>query len=167
MTTRRERTIEILQEEIDPASREYFEAIVNETLPQYYLDCFRSHKLWSDDLPGKRLVGVWHPDYPLMKCRGNFVWGLSGALRGAIGNKVVKSSEVIKKVKDFVKHDWNCFKGRKGEYWTQPEEISLINDTLDFVITYLNQEYKLEDNTDLLKQKFSEEMVRVRKLWGE
>jgi hypothetical protein len=44
-----------------------FEAVINDTLPQYYANRLYIFSLCSDELPAT-LVGPWHPDYPL--------WGL-------------------------------------------------------------------------------------------
>ena len=46
--TNHERALEILQEGVDLAYKEYYEAIVNETLPQYYLDELLFKRLYSE-----------------------------------------------------------------------------------------------------------------------
>lgn len=163
MITRRERAIEVLQGKTgDIVDREYFEAIANETLPQYFLDRFQWYKLYSDDLPGERLVDIWHPDFPMMKCRGSIIFGISGELTTAVKDKVIKSNEIIGMVKYYKKYDWNFQKEAKGEYWTSSEEIDLINNTLEAVIKHLNQEYKLEDNIDSIKQEFQKVLIQRR-----
>ncbi len=166
MITRRERAIEVLQEHpgILP-DREYYEAIVNETLPQFHLDRFQWFQLHSDALPGERLVDIWHPDYPMMKCRGSVIFKISLGLYRAVEDKVIKSRDVINSVEDYRAYDWNFQKGSKGEYWTSPEEIELINNTLAAVIGYLKQEYALKDNIESLKQKFQAELIRRRQIW--
>lgn len=159
-----ERAKEILNEQ--PAEfpmREYFEALANESLQQYYLDRFKVFQLYSDLLPGEKLVGLWHPDYPMMKCRGTCVTGIGFDLKLAISDKVIKSKEIIEKADFFRNYNWNFQKGKKGEYWTTPEEIVLINNTLDPVAEYLNGEYTLKDNGDLLKTKFQEILIEARK----
>jgi len=166
MITRRERALEALNGKAgDVVDRKYLEAIVNETLPQHFLDICQWFQLYSDDLPGERLVDIWHPDYPMMKCRGSVISGISMTLRRAVKDSVIKSSDIIKKMEDYQKHDWNFQKGAKGEYWTSLEEIDLINDTLDTVIEHLKQEYTLKDNIDSLKQKFQEVLVQRRQDW--
>jgi len=166
MVSRRERAFEVLKDHTDDfIGRKYIEAIANETLPQYFLDRFQWFHLYSDDLPGERLVDVWHPDYPLMKCRGNVIYGISGELRNSVKDGVIKSSDIIDKVEYYRKYNWNFQKEAKGEYWTNQEEIDLINGTLEAVIGYLKQNYSVKDNIELLKIRFQEDLIHVRKMW--
>lgn len=147
------------------ANREYLEAIVNETLPQYYLDKLLWYQLYSDDLPRERSVDIWHPDFPMMKCRGSVITSIDQELGGGVNDRVIKSSEVIDRVRSYREYDWNFRKGANREFWTSPEEIDLINNTLIAVIAYLKQEYILSDNINSIKQRFQEVLIQRRKVW--
>lgn len=166
MRISRERASELLEAIPDMVGREYFEAIAEGTLPQYFLELFQTLQLFSDDLPGERLVAEWHPDYPYMKCRGNCIISVNLSLSRAVADRIIKDDGVVGKVSRFGEHEWNFQKGSKGEYWTQPEEIDLINDTLDTVISHLNKEYELNDNREVVEQKFQVQLAKTRKGWG-
>ena len=128
----------------------YFEAIINGKVPEYRLGLLKQFKDYSDDLPfhedkDKRLALVWnHPSYPNFKCRGNVLCGISMGLQGVVYEGLVKDPAVILAINNFRYHNFNAFRGNKGEYWTTPDEIAFINRTLDTVIDYLKREYKLE-----------------------
>jgi len=61
--------------------RDFFEALRDGELPTYFCQALARYRLYSDDLPGPRLVAEWHPDYPQMKCRGHAIIGIVGELR--------------------------------------------------------------------------------------
>jgi hypothetical protein len=136
--------------------KDYFEAIVNNQLPKYYLEQLLEKRSYSDDLPEpaispdhpnykfERLAARDnHPAYPKLKCRGNAICEISMTLRASVDDKVVTGEEALKAIDDFMSHDWNYCKGGKGENWTTPEEIQLINKTLDTVISCIKDDYKL------------------------
>ncbi len=166
MATKRERALEVIQNtEGDFPGKEYLEALVNDTLPRYFLDIFQTFRFYSDDLP-KDMAREWHPDYPWMKCRGNVITSISISLFKAVNDGVIKDKEVVDLISYFRGRDWNFEKGQKGECWTSQEEIELINVTLDAVIGVLVREYGLVNNVDEIKSKFEEELVQERKRWS-
>ena len=105
---------------------------------------------YSDDLPFhenkyKRLALVWDsPAYPNFKCRGNVMVGISLTLQAAMYEGIVKDPSIILAINKLRYYNFNAFRGSKGEYWTTPDEIKLINDTLDTVMDYLKREYRLQ-----------------------
>ncbi len=137
-------------------SQDYFQAIAESTLPRFYRDWLRFKKGYSDDLPEPdvprdhpdytyiRLEAGWnHPSSPFLKCLGNVIGGISMSLKGCIDDEIVFDSEIYRLVDHYRSHNWNYARGKKGEYWTLPEEIQLINTTLDVMIGYLERTYSL------------------------
>lgn len=158
-----ERAKKILNEQpADFPLKDYLEAMVNETLHLYYSDRLKILRMYSDDLPTGVLVGPWHPKYPMMKCRGNVIVGVGGTIQTAVNDGVVKNKDVVAKLKYYRTHDWNYAKGAKGEFWTLPEEINLINNTLDSMVNYIDREYGIEDRTSFLDEKFQELLNHAR-----
>ncbi|GEM_PF-2357661 len=131
------------------ASSSQYEAKLNGKLPQYYLGELARKRAYSDDLPFhedkyKRLALVWDsPHYPGFKCLGNVIIGISLTLQGAMYEGLVKDPPVILAINNFRYHNFSALRGAKGEYWTTPEEIKYINDTLDLVIDCLKREHNL------------------------
>jgi len=137
----------------------FWEAIRDGILPQWYLDRFRLFRDdYSDDLPGidldkndpdyryLRLKATYdHPTGNKLKCRKNVIRSIYGHFQGAINQEVIVDEGVIEVIESFGSRDWECDKGDKGEHWTTPEEIDLINDTLDVVISHLEEAYDLGD----------------------
>ncbi|MBN2367411.1 hypothetical protein JXC34_00205 [Candidatus Woesearchaeota archaeon] len=113
---------------------DYFEALVDESLPPYYLDRFHVYRYeYSDDLPEPDFPKD-HPDYvffrlkfseerPQMKCRGQVITGISVTLQSVITAEVLTDLDIVELIEQYKTKDWNAFKGRKGEYWTSEEEI--------------------------------------------
>ncbi len=120
----------------------FYKAVLGGKLPQYYLDTLKEYKARSDDLPPE-LLSVTDPRYGKMKCLDNAIVGLSLTLQGTIEEGLVNDPSIMAAIEKFTKHNWNAFKG-VGKAMTTPEEIKLINDTLDIVIGYLKTKYKLE-----------------------
>jgi len=149
----------------DAPMREYFEAIVNETLPQYYFNELQILLLYSDKLPRHILADIWHPDYPFMKCRGNVIIGIGLKLQGLIRDNIVEDESVVDVVNKYKKYNWNFQKGSKGEYWTSRKEISLINRTLKTVTTHIKDKYELEHDPDSIRKKFEDRLSEARKPW--
>ncbi|HLD81755.1 MAG TPA: aminotransferase class I/II-fold pyridoxal phosphate-dependent enzyme [Patescibacteria group bacterium] len=69
------------------------------------------------------------------KCRGNYIFGLSGTLSRAINDHVISDSELIAKIQQFKSHDFRYVHGER----TAPEEITMINALLADVIQYLEK----------------------------
>jgi len=122
--------------------RPLYEAVLSGKLPQYYFSELKRFKSYSDALPSEGLVGEWHPDYPFMKCRGNTIICISLALQATADEGLIKSECVLNAIERYRAQDWGFHKGKHISR-TTPEEIKLINDTLDIVIGYLEREYNL------------------------
>ena len=139
------RAVEIMKEDKGKVTphNEIFKAIVDGKLPQYYLNKLVSFRAYSNDLPGPRLVGEWHPHYPLMKCRGNVITAISLAIQGAVEQGLIDDERIISLINDFRHYKWNVFEG-KYTSWTTSEEIKFMNDTLDVVINHLCDKYGLK-----------------------
>ncbi len=143
--------------DMHPTHAAYFEAAIAGEMPEFYLSRFQDYRHnCSDDLPEPD-VSPEHPDYeflrlkatedhhcyPRMKCRGNFIVGMSGHLQGAIIDEVIIDQEMIKTIESFRNSGFNFSRGKKGGFWTLPEEIELMNGTLDIVIEHIKETYSL------------------------
>jgi len=148
-------------QKIDPEGqhsdvRPFFEAVISGKLPQYYYKDLKEKRAWSDDIPfhedsyTRLKLGWGHPGYPHLKCRGNCIVSISLSLQATIEEAMVKDKSVIEAVKKYVNYPWNAFKGKKGEFWTTPDEIAFINKTLDIVMGYLEREYNLEPEKEFI-----------------
>ena len=78
-----------------------------------------------------------------MKCRASAIIGISSLLRSAVDEDIIKDSQVVRKIEDYRKHDWNAVGKGKGKSWTTPEEIRLINETLDAAIFCIEKTYRI------------------------
>src|ERR1700729_148822 len=90
--------------------RPYFEAREKGELAKYYLDrfiVFRDN--YRDDLPQEDVRKLVTLDEKGMfvgdnyKCRGNYIFGLSMTLQGAVADGAITDPELIMKIKEF--HD--------------------------------------------------------------
>ncbi len=132
----------------------YFQAILDERLPEYYLDELSNYRFnYSDETPEPD-VPKDHPDYKFLrlqfregndkiKCRCHAMIGISASLEGIIEDEILTEQEHIDLINQYKTRDWNAFKGGKGEFWTSPEEISFINSTLDIMIASIKKVYQL------------------------
>ena len=139
---------------IPQVAKDLFQAVIDETLPQFYLGRLLHLRYdLSDELPEPD-VPKDHPDYkelrlefrvnnPQMKCRGNYIVSISLTLQSVIGQEVLTAPEYVDLVEEYKTRKWNAFRGAKGEYWTLPEEIQLINSTLETVIAGIKDKYGL------------------------
>jgi hypothetical protein len=132
----------------------YFEAIRDGELPSFYGQVFASFKLYSDDLPGHRLVSEWHPDYPVMKCRAHTIIGIIGYLSAGTEDEVITDENLKTTINEFIAGPWNSSRpgASKGEFWTTPEEIQRMNTMLDTVIAYLEKTYGIQPDWDKARQ---------------
>ena len=165
MAYSKEHARDILKEISNGPEKEYFEAIVNETLPQYYFNELQMYLLYSDKFPHHILADIRHPDYPFMKCRGTAIIGIGLKLQGLIRDNIVEDQSVVDVVSKYRAHDWSFQKGSKGEYWTSRKEINLINRTLKTVTTHIKDKYGLEHDSDSIRKKFEDRLSEVRKPW--
>lgn len=155
-----EKAREILLTKDDPLDREYYEAVINNTLSQYYAGRLYISSLCSNDLP-EELVGPWHPDYPFVKCRGNFIAGLRARLNKMIDDQVVIDRDFVYLAQDFIHYPWEY-----GLRFTNRDEIKMINATLNIVLNYLVETYGLTLDRPALQQKFKELKHKARAEWG-
>jgi len=132
----------------------YAEAIRDGELPRYYCQVFASFRLYSDDLPGHKLVSEWHPDYPAMKCRTHAIIGITSNLRSSIRDKVIKDEKLKSAINEFNAGPWNSSRpgASKGKFWTTPREIHRMNTMLNTVITYLEKTYGIQPDWDKARQ---------------
>lgn len=124
--------------------REYLEAIVNATLPQYYLTEFlRKKNEYLDDLPdvpvstlpitqGKEGGKV------IFKCQGNYVVGLILDLKTALNDKVIDDPTIIDAINSFLLSDLEFAVGDPKN----TGRIARINNILDKVIGCLQNTVK-------------------------
>ncbi len=129
-------------ENIPAELRPYFEAKEKGALREYFLDSFKHWKNdYKDDLPDvdiRTLVTLddrGHFVGDNYKCRGNYIWGLSGTFSTAITDGVITDSKLLEKIKNFQQHD---FRYLHNEFTTQ-QEIDMINQILADVIQYLEK----------------------------
>ena len=122
--------------------RPYFEAREKGELKHYYLEEFyHLSSDYLDDLPAGdvrdsvTLDEKGHFVGDKYKCRGNYIFGLSGKLNGAIRDGVINDPDLLKKIDEFMHHD---FRFAHGQFTTK-EEIDLINNLLNLVIRYLEK----------------------------
>jgi hypothetical protein len=120
--------------------RKYYQAIESGTLREYYLEKFLHFKDdFLDDLPDedvRNLVTLDEKGHFVgdnYKCRGNYIFALSGTLQAAESDGVVSHPELIDSIGQFRSHD---FKFHHGEF-TTPQEIDMINQILAEVIDSL------------------------------
>lgn len=149
-----------------PMDVEYVEALAFDKLPQYYVDTFDFYKLYSDELPQGELVGEWHPSYPMMKCRGNVIFGIGMALSSAVSDGILKNEDELKVVNFYKKYDWKYLQGSKGKVWTTVAEIELINKTLDFVTQRIKSNFGVINREEEIGLKFQKELLERRKKYG-
>ena len=166
MHSAKERACEVLEGMPDGyVTRPYFEAMASETLPKYYFDELQIRLLYSDELPNRRSVAEWHPDYPLMKCRRNVIFGISMTLQDLMRHKIVEDPGIVGVIETFKGYDWNCQKHLKDERWTSREEIVLINRTLKTVTGHIKDKYGLKEDHDSIRKKYKERLAEERKTW--
>lgn len=156
MKCSKEKAKSILDQDINPEERIYFESILNDQLPQYYFEELSKYRFnYSDELPEPN-VPVTAPDYkklklefrvknPKMKCRAHCIVGISLTLQGINEERVLNSLEYKKIIRNYRFYDWNAFKGAKGEFWTSPEEIQFINKTLDKTLNLIKSKYNFNE----------------------
>lgn len=141
----------------------YLEAIMNNELPQYFLDQFHRRLQYSDDLPEKRLVSIWHPEFPYMKCRGMFITETSAKLNSCIKHQVISDPQVVKAISDFDNRDWEFRKGGLGEVWTTQEEIDFINSTLTLVTQHIEETHGVSANLEEIREQLEVDRAHYRK----
>ncbi|HWA51883.1 MAG TPA: hypothetical protein VG895_02430 [Patescibacteria group bacterium] len=127
--------------------------------PQYYVDRLYMFGLFSDDLPNER-VGVWHPDYPMMKCKGNTICGLMATLCNLQDSGLLTDRRDNKVIQYFIDYPWDF------DRFTTVEEIEMINVTLGLVGNYLINRYQLNLDKTKLNQEFVSLKRTLRANWG-
>lgn len=132
----------------------YLEAIEKGSLTDYYLTLFLSYRDdYSGDLPQKdvrKLIEINENGEfntrtgrgTAFKCQGNYIVGLALALQKAIDDSVIINPSTLESVEGFLDHDFNYIDGR----FTSPEEIDLINHTLDQVIEDIGQQLGVSED---------------------
>ncbi len=140
--------------------RERYEATRDDILPKYYAENFYLKILNSDELP-KDHVGPEHPDFPFMKCRGNFIEGLVADFKNAIDDRVILDRDIVYFIQDFLEYPWEY-----GLRFTNRDEIKKINATLSIVLNYLVKTYNLTLDRPALQEKFKQLKHKARAKWG-
>ncbi|VVB57333.1 Uncharacterised protein [uncultured archaeon] len=102
--------------------------------PGFYLKQLMELKAYSDDLP-EQAAGPSHPAFPCMKCRHNTQQVLKLVLGELIVKDLIEDERVLSATGRFLNHSFGLV--------TTPEDIRLINKTLDTVIQYLCTAYGL------------------------
>ena len=152
-----ERAAEILDSrpDLSDVSREYFEAIRDVTLPQFFLRKLQAYKKREDTIL-KPDIDSDHPDYRItrlnltehaeytdgrkFKYTAGTIRGISSKLRLAMQHGIIQDPAVIAACEQFRSHDWNALRrAKKGTFWTTPEEITYMNQVLDLVINHLQE----------------------------
>lgn len=134
------------EEKLPPFMHKYFKAIVEGTQPKYYLNEFRQTKSYSDVLISdyESLVKQQYSGNENIKARANVILWICLQLDSLVEQEIIKDEKLIAQIGAFRHRGWNCFKGKKGEYFTTPEELKIINTMLDTVIDYLKAAYSLK-----------------------
>jgi len=120
----------------------FFKAVIDGKAPQYFFGRLKIFKSYRDDLPPEKLKAGSNA-----KCRGNAIAGIRGDLEALVEQGLVKDGAVLSAIEEYLNHEWNCCKPYYGkDNWmrTSPEEMALINRTLDIVMDYLKREYNLQ-----------------------
>ncbi|AKM79391.1 MAG: hypothetical protein UX85_C0002G0086 [Candidatus Beckwithbacteria bacterium GW2011_GWB1_47_15] len=126
-----------------PLDATYYEAIVNGTLPEFYLHSFQVYRGYSDALPDQ-LVDGFNSEYPLMKCRTHFLTGLMNRLKHSVEDEIITDTGMAVTIDEFCQFDWQANRsGSKSEFMTTPNEIEKINSMLDLIVSHLKQKYDL------------------------
>lgn len=124
----------------------FFNAIIYAKLPQHYLERFRHYKGHSDVLISDydSYVKQIYSGKENFKGRVNVIIGISLELDSIVDQGIVKDERLLAHIKYFRGRDWNAERGKKGEYFTTPTELRLINTMLDTVIEYLKATYSFQ-----------------------
>lgn len=116
--------------------REYFEAVKNRTLPQYYRkEIQREKDDYSNEIPPVD-VRTMIPDTERLtkyKCQGNYVLGLCLTLRGVINDEVITDRGVQIDIEQFLSSDLNFQVGDPDNQ----QRIDRINSILNRVLENL------------------------------
>ena len=123
-------------------NKKYFIAIIEDNLLEYYFERFVFKKEnYSDELPKLRIGSAGTPQaYKTRcshKCQANYIVGLRTTLGDLIRDDMIDDPNLMKKIKKYRSHRFKCV---DGDFTTQ-EEIDLMNNILDDVISYLWVEY--------------------------
>ena len=116
--------------------RGFYQAILSDQLPKYFLERMLHFKSYSDELPAKRLS----PYDPPHKCRGATITGISLGLLLAVNEGIIQNQDLVARINLFANRDWNF----KRDALATKDEIALINQMLDTVIDYLKAAYSLQ-----------------------
>jgi len=136
MAYSKEHARDILKEISNGPEKEYFEAIVNETLPQYYFNELQILLLYSDKLPRHILVDISHPDYPFMKCRGTAIIGIQKGSKGEywtsrkeinLINRTLKTVTTHIKDKYGLEHDSDSIRKKFEDRLSEARKPWLVN----------------------------------------
>jgi hypothetical protein len=119
----------------------YFTAIIEGTLPQYYLDQFSFFKHdYSDELPLEdvRTIieqsdGINSARAHQYKCQGNFVLGLNATLQSAVLDEVIRDEAFMEDIEMLRHSDLRFAVGDPKNV----ERLARVNGILDRVIEYL------------------------------
>jgi hypothetical protein len=135
----KEQAERVLQEnpEIDGSMRTYFQAIVEGTLPEYYLDLFTHKKTdYSDELPSVDVRTLIDDPQRLTKykCQGNYVVGLSLSLQQAMSDGVISDGGLKRKIEGFIKSDLDFQVGDPNNN----SRINHINEILNKTLTHIS-----------------------------
>jgi len=157
----------MLMEDVgDVPEREFFEALRDEKLPDFFCQRLAFFRLYSDDLPGSQLVGEWHPDFPQMKCRNIVIGAIMHYIECCVEYNIVTDADLTASMVEFTKTQWHSNKGSQRENWTTREEIDLMNATLDRVISAIETTYGITTDWEKARQRLDEERKIRRKEWG-
>ncbi|KKU20499.1 MAG: hypothetical protein UX31_C0038G0002 [Candidatus Nomurabacteria bacterium GW2011_GWA1_46_11] len=135
-------------------------------LPSYYCQKLAALKLCSDELP-RKLVGMWHPDFPFMKCRGNVIASIGQSLNMSVHQGIIADQNLKASIEEFVQYPWNAFDRDQGVKKTTHKEIQLMNGMLDTVIGYIEMTYKVTTDWESARRKLEYERKEVRKGYEE
>ncbi len=139
----KEQAERVLQEnpEIDGSMRSYFQAIVEGTLPEYYLDLFTHKKTdYSDESPSVDVRTLIDDPHRLTKykCQGNYVVGLSLSLQQAVSDGIITDGGLKRKIEDFRNSDLDFQVGDPNN----SSRINRINGILDKTLGHISSKVR-------------------------
>lgn len=71
-----------------------------------------------------------------MKCRGGAITAIRNSIWNVLDEGFVQDEQIASTIRDFLKHKFGAR--------TTPQDIQLLNDTMDLVINHLCSAYQLE-----------------------
>ncbi len=120
---------------MDPAFREYWQAIAEGTLNNYYKKgLIYKRDAYSNDLPQKDVSGEHLENgQAKYKCQGNYVVGLSMELKAAIADEIITDQKTIEAIFDLFNEDIKFELGNPNNKLLLDKINSILNMAIDCI----------------------------------